>query len=406
MNVNSGNIKNKMNNILKILLAILIIGLTAKFIGFTNDVDGEDKGSKIKKTTKEIEKLNKIEVADDKYWLNYGYSILDNKEDKITYDIIYNTLLNCEDKALLNTLDQDKAYYVYDLVIVDHPEIFWTDSYSLETVSLNGVNKSISIKPNYTMTNAEIDKYKKQLQIETDNIIGNITNEMTDYDISKYLYDYLIKNVEYNLEAENNQTLVSALVDKETVCMGYAKAYEYLLRKAGIESTIVSGYGNDEAHAWNIVKLDNNWYYTDVTWGNIDYDVNSDILDKIYNEKSSEDYKKCINYCYLNITEEDLLKSHSIDDKFEIPKCNSTEDNYFIKENRYINKLDNNEIKNMIVNCKDEVCSIRFSNENDFKSAIKFISNANNICDKDNKIKSYSYSVNKDLLVIMVYTKT
>ena len=48
----------------------------------------------------------------------------------------------------------------------------------------------------------------------------------------------------------------------ESVCEGYSKAYTMLLAKAGIESYLVSGNN----HMWNLVKIDGEYYQTDVTW--------------------------------------------------------------------------------------------------------------------------------------------
>ena len=56
------------------------------------------------------------------------------------------------------------------------------------------------------------------------------------------------------------------------VVYGYAKTYQYLLKKLGILSHMVSGYsynpvtGAGEAHAWNLVRINGEYYYTDVTW--------------------------------------------------------------------------------------------------------------------------------------------
>lgn len=68
----------------------------------------------------------------------------------------------------------------------------------------------------------------------------------------------------------------SAMNTKKTVCHGYAALMEYLYLKLGLESTIV--FGNLKAdpsqigempdvtnHAWNVVKIDNNWQFVDAT---------------------------------------------------------------------------------------------------------------------------------------------
>lgn len=64
---------------------------------------------------------------------------------------------------------------------------------------------------------------------------------------------------------------------KKTSCFGYAYLIKELSNLAGLECTIVNGYGrnavdnthelNDVNHSWNAVKLNNKWYLCDATWG-------------------------------------------------------------------------------------------------------------------------------------------
>ena len=46
------------------------------------------------------------------------------------------------------------------------------------------------------------------------------------------------------------------------VCDSYAKAYQFLLDAAGIDSTRVTS----ENHAWNVVQLGGEWFHIDTTW--------------------------------------------------------------------------------------------------------------------------------------------
>ena len=55
-----------------------------------------------------------------------------------------------------------------------------------------------------------------------------------------------------------------AIVNKKTVCAGYAKAFQLLLTKLNIPCYYIVGFAK-EAHAWNIVKLDG-YYNVDLTW--------------------------------------------------------------------------------------------------------------------------------------------
>lgn len=52
----------------------------------------------------------------------------------------------------------------------------------------------------------------------------------------------------------------------EAVCEAYSKAFQLLLNYLGVENVLVAGYAG-EAHAWNLVRLDDGeWYWCDLTW--------------------------------------------------------------------------------------------------------------------------------------------
>lgn len=61
-------------------------------------------------------------------------------------------------------------------------------------------------------------------------------------------------------------TAYGALVRKAAVCQGYASLFYRMCNQAGVPCRIVTGTANREQHAWNIVKLNGNWYNLDVVW--------------------------------------------------------------------------------------------------------------------------------------------
>ncbi|MBQ8303559.1 MAG: hypothetical protein IJX79_01215, partial [Clostridia bacterium] len=90
-----------------------------------------------------------------------------------------------------------------------------------------------------------------------------------------------------------------ALVWGYTVCEGYARTMKYLCRKLGIECLIVTGTSKNEQHMWNMVRLDDEWYHIDSTW-------NDPGLDE-------KDNPKTPLHPYFNVTDEVILKDHTID---------------------------------------------------------------------------------------------
>jgi len=117
------------------------------------------------------------------------------------------------------------------------------------------------------------------IDAETDTIdfIKNETKNMNDFEKALYVHDWLILNGEYDFElAELNDNGLSEedteqrylqfglLVLGKGVCGTYGYAYEYLMNALGIECQYLSS--SNMNHAWNLIKLDNEWYHVDCTW--------------------------------------------------------------------------------------------------------------------------------------------
>ena len=58
-----------------------------------------------------------------------------------------------------------------------------------------------------------------------------------------------------------------ALVEGNTVCVGYAKAYKAICDYMGLDCMVINGKQDDVGHAWNGVWLDGELYYVDCTYG-------------------------------------------------------------------------------------------------------------------------------------------
>ncbi|QVK09185.1 MAG6410 family transglutaminase-related lipoprotein [Mycoplasma mycoides] len=86
-------------------------------------------------------------------------------------------------------------------------------------------------------------------------------------------YDWMTKEVKFDYIVANsydNQTAYSALVNKKTVCTGYAKGFQMLMDELGILSTLITSDVsprdlNGVKHVWNLVEIDGKWYHLDTT---------------------------------------------------------------------------------------------------------------------------------------------
>lgn len=91
--------------------------------------------------------------------------------------------------------------------------------------------------------------------------------------IARYLYDYLCENVTFDLENLYNDadllkyTAYGAAVNGRAVCQGFAQLYYKLALAAGLDCRIVTGTRGNDAHAWNIIQIDDLWYHVDASSG-------------------------------------------------------------------------------------------------------------------------------------------
>ena len=97
------------------------------------------------------------------------------------------------------------------------------------------------------------------------------TEDMTDLEKALTVHDYLVYHSEYDYENYINGTLSydsngcgGLMANGRGVCDAYASAFQYFMLREGIEcKKVVSTEMN---HAWNVVKIDGNYYHVDCTW--------------------------------------------------------------------------------------------------------------------------------------------
>ena len=105
-----------------------------------------------------------------------------------------------------------------------------------------------------------------QFMTQVNTWVNQVKAQGSTYDKVKKAHDIVCDNVEYQ-SGDYDQTAYSAVLgNHETVCAGYTKTYELLCNAAGISAT-----GSlSETHAWNQVKIGNEWYNVDTTWDDQD----------------------------------------------------------------------------------------------------------------------------------------
>ena len=201
---------------------------------------------------------------------------------KIEFESAFQRLLSTEtgEKEL-----KEQYQSAIEALIYENPELFYIEATKMY-INIEKITKISGTKYNVYINNGnkvnylangfnnkeDIEKYQMQIEKVRDYILSNLEGK-TDYEKIKLVHDYLVDSIEYDssISKEHIYDIYGALVSRECVCEGYAKAFEYLMNEIGIDNVIVIGTGTNsngktESHAWNYVKLNNKWYAIDVTW--------------------------------------------------------------------------------------------------------------------------------------------
>ena len=164
---------------------------------------------------------------------------------------------------------------LYRDLLLDHPELFHVAprlSCGYVETMVDGTPTRIVtyVYPVYTLTGENLtaahDLYRRAVTaILSDMEEAFDHHPHTEADTILYLHDALAHTYAYDTRPENlaNADAYSLFRDGVGICQAYALAFLALARGAGLEAHIVVSDGMD--HAWNHVKIGEEWYHVDVT---------------------------------------------------------------------------------------------------------------------------------------------
>lgn len=269
---------------------------------------------------------------------NYYYNTL-SEGQKAIYTSIANAVKNLNNNFKLvgyeyldeTTTNKDIEVALYRFLL-DHPEVFYiNDKYTIST-STSIFGTKVNLVFEYLVSSQEeLDTKIEKINNAIGDVMANVKEDYNEYETELAIHDYLGKNIEYyeyeKIEdiPQNCHNIYGALVEKKAVCDGFSKSLKLLLERENISTIVVTGNLKNESHAWNKVKLDDNWYNLDLT-----------------SDKSIKtDKKSYVIHSYFNITDKLILKTHSVDNEELHPKAEKTDKNYYYVAKKVIEKSDN-----------------------------------------------------------------
>lgn len=254
----------------------------------------------------------------------YHYEQL--KEDlQPAYQTLLEGLKQQNERITLRNLAKAELESIYTAVRDDHPELFYLGSRYAYEVYTDG---RIYLYPDYVYTAEEIGERQAQIEEQSAALLAQLPADADVRETARFLYAYVIEHAEYG-SGTNDQNMDSFFIEGKTVCAGYARVYQYLMQQAGIPCVYVSGtlLASDlqeaydtSAHAWNMVRLEGDWFYVDATSGDV------------------TQYGPHTCYQYFLMASQEMERLY--ESEMSLPETKQPRQSYFYREGLYLSGYD------------------------------------------------------------------
>lgn len=233
--------------------------------------------------------------------LYYGRSLLQTEDEKRAYDLLLKTVLNYDTenadkmtkmRIYVNFYDNGvKVTYNQLLKIGKYlfsddprmPLLLYSfvprgaDLGNTQPATVGGYVKEAYYIARFQNLQLAYSVYRKNIdliEVEVKRILDMLDVEMNEAQKIRLLHDEVVSLISYGTQSVlgSGGTLESLIKNERgafpAVCQGYAKALQYVAYRAGIPAIYVTGiatYSDKVDHAWNMVKIENQWYNIDPT---------------------------------------------------------------------------------------------------------------------------------------------
>lgn len=259
------------------------------------------------------------------------------------YDMLYTEISQFHPVIQIDRkIDTEEISLLMRKLEWQHPEIFWINGYSMK---YNDVSAEITLKVLNEYSPDTLRQMADDLDRAAEEILRTVPPYATDEEKALQIHDYLVTHTEYDQSAVSQgkglwSTAYGCLIGGSAVCQGYSQAFQLLLNRMGVECGICSGNAGGEPHAWNYIRLDQQYYWIDVTW------------DDPVSDNAPSDW---IHHGYFLIDDTMLSRSRTIDDNGQfVPVCSSLDKNYFVRNGNYLTAYHFSEIDSRLTEHIDE----------------------------------------------------
>lgn len=173
----------------------------------------------------------------------------------------------------LSEMDQQEVLNAYKNTfkaedVIDDNELTYVFSYNRKSKAKMKVCLTPYGKPE---EKEKIDQFIRQW------VQKNVTEDMTDEKKVREIHDFIVLNYKGYIGNKSNEDLqysfdspAGLIFGEGGKCLSYSRLFAKMAKASGLEVLYVLGEARSSdgwgGHAWNMVKVQNEWYFIDVTW--------------------------------------------------------------------------------------------------------------------------------------------
>ena len=242
---------------------------------------------------------------------SYYYNQL-NKQQQKAYYAMKAGLLAISPSFFVPKLDGKELMEIFFLLRLDCPDIFYAEKF---TYRYYQDSETVEMTPEYLFPKKKIEEHKKALDARVKKLIRP-AEKLSDKEKELYIHDFICQNVKYDkLKKQYSHEIIGPLTQGIGVCEGIAKSVKILCDQLGIWCIIAISEANPEKkikyrHAWNVIRIDGQYYHLDVTFDN--------------------SLGKCghMRYDYVNLNDKMIYRDHE-PVIWKMPACEDGEHTYY-----------------------------------------------------------------------------
>lgn len=190
---------------------------------------------------------------------------------------------------------EDLSAMIYT-ILQQRSDLFWlSSSYRYEQQG-----ETMRIWFSYITGQDEAVRVSDLLARRAQELLTKIDDSLSIMERTREIHDRLLSFLNYHRES-SKMPLADALLSGSANCEGYARALQYLLMKAGIQSYYITGDAGGP-HAWVMVQdEEGTWMHVDPTFDDV----------------VCEDGTAFCSHAYFWVSDQDLSRTHSWETAYE-----------------------------------------------------------------------------------------